>query len=180
MAQQSTPIENIIDRNPNNGSAINETNLSTAQQILQKYNEMEAGDADEQRQQVNGNVQQRQLDPNINQQQRLQELEQNQQIHNQNLHKPTNQHNNLNNNNNNNNNILQKLKIIKNSQQKLKDVVIIVFLFISLNLDLVNNLILQYIPMLFNDDKITINGIIAKGIIAGGIYYIISTLLLVL
>ena len=37
MAQQSTPIENIIDRNPNNGSAINETNLSTAQQILQKY-----------------------------------------------------------------------------------------------------------------------------------------------
>lgn len=178
MAQQSTPIENIRDRDSNNGPAINETNLSTAQQILQKYNEMDTGDADTQRQQVNGNMQERQLDPNMNKQQRLQELEDNQRIQQQNMNNNKNKQVQQ---NTNTNNILNKLNdVIINSQDKLKDVVIVIFLFIGLNLDFFNNLIMHYVPFLFNENSLNMNGIIAKGLVGGLIFYIISTLLVVL
>jgi hypothetical protein len=181
MVQQSTPIENIVDRNPNNGPAINETNLSTAQQILQKYNEMEAGDADVQRQQVNGNMQHRQMDPSMQQQQRLAELEkvqQQQQLQQQEQHVQSENNNIL---NNTSGSIMDKLNmVIQKSQAKLKDVVVVVFLFIALNMGIVNKLLLQYVPFLGNEGSLTMNGIIAKGLIAGVVFYVVSTLLLIL
>lgn len=179
MANQSTPIQNVIESNSNPNPAINETNLSTAQQILQKYNEMERGDADVQRQQVNNNVQQRQLDPGMQQQQRIMELEQRAQMNNaqQNAQQNVQQ-----NSNKKEGSILNKLNvIISKSQDKLKDVVIVVVLFISLNMNIVNTLLGQYIPFILGEDgNVTMNGIIIKGVLTGILFYIISTLLLVL
>jgi hypothetical protein len=183
MAQQSTPIHNITDNNANNEPAINETNLSTAQQILQKYNEMDTGDADSDRQQVNGNMQNRQMDPNMQQQQRLAELERNQQMQMQMQMQMQKQKQEKQENQNNNSvsGILNNLnKIIQKSQDKLKDVIVVVFLFITLNLNVVNKLLISHIPFISTDGVLNINGVISKGVIAGIVFFIISTLLLVL
>lgn len=180
---QSTPIQNVTENNINDGPAINETNLSTAQQILQKYNEMEADNSDAQRQQVNGNMQNRQLDPNMQKQQRMAELEKTQLMQQQfQQHRQQMQQQQENNKNNSGvTGILNKFNdIIKNSQEKLKDVVIVVILFIALNLDVVNNILINNIPFISTDGLLNINGVIGKGVVAGVVFFIVSTLLLVL
>ena len=118
-------------------------------------------DADIQRQQVNNNVQQRQLDPGMQKQQRMIELEQTAKMNNQ-QNNQQNEQKNGQQNNKNVGSILDKLNvIISNSQDKLKYVVIVVVLFISLNMNLVNNLLGQYIPFILGEDgNITMNGII--------------------
>ena len=146
---------------------------------------MEADNADSQRQQVNDNMQDRQLDPNMQKQQRLAELERTQmmqqqyQQHRQQMEQQ--QQKKVKKNNSGVSGILNKFNnIIQNSQAKLKDVVVVVILFIVLNLDIVNNILIKHIPFISTEGVLNINGVIGKSVIAGIIFFIISTLLVVL
>ena len=181
---QATPIHNVFNNKSDNTEAINETNISTAQQILQKYNQLDEDNSDVQRQELNNQVERRHLDPEIQKEQRLLELErmkqeyQKQQFEQQNHIQQNNQQQQP---KLNNNGILSKLNLfIKKSQEKLKDTVIVLILFIILNIDIINKLLSKYIPFISNENGITINGVIIKGLIASTIFYLISTLLIVL
>lgn len=175
MSRKSTPINNIIrDNNNNNDSRSEETD--SAQKILEKYNEYETDDNDAQLQRKNERSENIQMDTAINHQQRLSELErieeENYELHRQNKVYANNQQNKgyvV--------GTIEKIKnILKHSTDKMKDSVIVIVIFIILNLEIVCNLLDKYIPF----DLTGFNGIIIRGVFSGILFYIISTLLLIL
>lgn len=180
MSSQCTNIENIKNKTglSSNSAHINETNVSTAQQILQKFNELEAGDNDVQQQALNNDMQKRQLDPELQKQQREIELQKqyiqnqqymNQQQNNEQVNKPVQKKDGI---------IDKIMNLINSSQDKLKYVVIITCLYVGLNLEVTNNLIKKYISFVVNEhNEINMNGIILKGVILGLLYYIMNIVL---
>lgn len=178
MSSQCTNIENIKNKTGlnSNSAHINETNVSTAQQILQKFNELETGDNDVQKQALNNDMQNRQLDPELQKQQRELEL-QKQYIQNQQY---MNQQQNVQQNNNQpvqkKEGIIDKImELVNSSQDKLKYVVIIACLYVGLNLEVTNNLIKKYLSFVINEhNEINMNGIILKGIVLGMLYFVIN------
>jgi len=182
MANKSTPIENIINNNNNNNNNNNQISndeLSTAQQVLQKYNEYETDDNDEQLQRRNERAQNIQMDTVINQQQRIDELERIEQENIQ-LHKQNQEYVQTQDQNKNKGfvgDIIDKIKnIIQLSTNKIKDAIIVCIIFIALNLEIVCKLFEQYIPF----DLSGFNGVVIKGVLSGVLYYIVSTLLVIL
>ena len=181
MSKQCTNISDIRDNASSKNNHINETNVSTAQKILQKYNELETGDNDTQKQALNNDIQNRQLDPELQKQQREIELQKQyiknmqenpefrKQVAQQNENKEEKE----------SSGIVDTVKnIIENSENKLKDVVIVILLYFALNFDMTNVLIKKYVPYLIDEhNEYTMVGIIAKAVLIGVLFFVISSVL---
>lgn len=180
MSSQCTNIENIKNKTglSSNSAHINETNVSTAQQILQKFNELETGDNDVQQQALNNDMQKRQLDPELQKKHREIELQKqyiqnqqyiNQQQNQQQVNQPVQKKDGI---------IDKVMELVNSSQDRFKYVIIIAGLYIALNLEVTNNLIKKHISYVINEhNEINMNGIILKGVVLGLLYFVMNIVL---
>ena len=169
---QSTPIENLTGRGDEDID--DNENLSTAQQVLEKYNQMEQEpDADTERAQVNQDMEQRQLDQAMINQHRMMEMQRareyqlQQQQQQQPPPPPPPQKKSF----------MDKIKTsLSNIGKQLKGTVIVVILFLVLSLPMVNKMMLNVIPKISSDEGLmNMKGLLLKSLLAGVLFYVLNT-----
>ena len=174
MSNQSTPIENLQGRD--NGDDEGE-NLTVAQQVLNKYNQMEQEpDADTERAELNQTMENRQLDPSMVNQHRMMEMQkarefqlqqqQQQQQFQQQAPPPPVQKS-----------FMNKIKdSLSNFGKQLKPVFIVILLLFVLGLPMVNKMMVKFIPKISNEMGVmNMKGLILKAILGGLVFYLLNT-----
>lgn len=196
-ATRSTPIQNLQNPtlNQNNGP-----NISTAEGVLQKYRELENDipmpargdqpsvyippqggqprqpddvDADTERAQFNQQMQSRQMDPTLAQQHRRMEMERAQ--HAQQMHQqpppPMQQLSSP--------GLMDRVRnLFGNFRNNVKSLVVVVVIFLLLNIDPLNAILLRFIPFLGDGlGNMAFKGTLFKALLAGVLYIIINNVL---
>jgi len=185
MENYSTPIENIMHKDDTDNDTDN-SNLTTAAKVLQKYNELENNQPDEQynRDQINNETVQHQFessyvnDHRMNELNRVHQYQQQQQYAEQ--YPPQQQTQYYQNPELNkqvqNKGVMSKFKNITNSIfNNLLITLVVVGLFILFNLKVVDTTLIKLLPSLGNGyNGVNMKGLLFKGLLVGIVFLIIK------